>query len=184
MESDRSVIGPFRNAAESPTGQGFWEVYAGSSGDYVLDGLPPGEYIVQAEASGYELGQYPDFVTIANGAVASFISPALYPLTSVVEPRVPADILVASLVAAPNPARGAVKVQWQVKAPGRVTLRVFDNTGRAVHSIQNGYQAVGRYSASWNGICDNGMRAANGVLFYSLDAPGIHRVVKVAIVSR
>jgi hypothetical protein len=165
-------------------GQNFWEVYAGSSGDYVLDGLPPGEYIVQADVSGYEPGQYPDLVTVANGTVASFISPALYPPTPVAEPHAPAGIPTSYLFATPNPARGAVRVQWQIKEPGTVTLRVFDNTGRAVRTIQNGFQAAGRYSASWNGICDNGMRAANGVLFYTLDAPGIHRVVKVAVVSR
>lgn len=139
MESDRSVIGPFRNAAESPTGQGFWEVYAGRSGDYVLDGLPPGEYVVQDEASGHEPGQYPGLVTIADGVVASFISPALYPLTPVAEPHTPAGILNSYLVVAPNQARGPVRVQWQVKQSGIVTLRVFDNAGRAVHTIQNGY---------------------------------------------
>jgi hypothetical protein len=165
-------------------GQGFWDVYAGSFGDYVLAGLPPGEYIIQAEAAGYALGQYPDLVTISSGSVASFISPALYPLTPVAEPRAPTCVLNSYLVAAPNPARGAVRVQWQVKVPGTVTLRVFDNTGRAVRTIQNGFQAAGRYSANWNGICDNGLRAANGVFFCSLEAPGIHRVVKVAVVSR
>jgi len=164
--------------------EGFWDVHAGSSGDYVLDGLPPGEYIVQAEASGYQPGQYPDIVTIANGEVVSFISPALYPLTPVAEPQAQAGIPTSYLLAAPNPARGAVRVQWQVKEPGIVMLRVFDNAGRAVRTIQNGYQAAGRYSANWNGICDNGMHVANGVLFYTLDAPGIHRVVKVAMVSR
>jgi flagellar hook assembly protein FlgD len=75
-------------------------------------------------------------------------------------------------------------MRWQVEEPGIVTLRVFDNTGRAVRTIQNGYQAAGRYTANWNGICNNGMRAANGVLFYTFDAPGIHLVVKAAIVSR
>jgi hypothetical protein len=116
--------------------------------------------------------------------VASFISPALYPLAPVAEPRSPTGIPTSYLAAAPNPAYGAVRVRWQIKKPGIVTLRVFDNAGRAVRTIQNGYQVAGRYSANWNGICDNGMRAANGVLFYSLDAPGVHRVVKVAIVSR
>ena len=164
-------------------GQGFWDVYAGSFGDYVLAGLPPGEYIIQAEAAGYALGQYPDLVTISSGSVASFISPALHPLTPVAKPRAPAGVLNSYLVAAPNPARGAVRVQWQVKVPGTVTLRVFDNTGRAVRTIQNGFQAAGRYSANWNGICDNGLRAANGIFFCSLEAPGIHRVVKVAVVS-
>jgi hypothetical protein len=165
-------------------GQDFLDVYAGSFGDYVLDGLPPGEYVVQAEASGFEPGQYPDIVTIAYGGVACFISPALYPLTPVAEPRSPTVISTSYLTATPNPARGAVRMRWQVEEPGIVTLRVFDNTGRAVRTIQNGYQAAGRYTANWNGICNNGMRAANGVLFYTFDAPGIHLVVKAAIVSR
>ena len=166
-------------------GQNSTEGYTGGSGDYVLTGLPPGDYLVEVEAPGYELGQYPDFVTVANGTVASFISPALYPLTSVAEPQAQVSIPTSTYItAAPNPARGSVRVQWQVKEPGIVKLRVFDNAGRAVRTLQNGYQAAGRYSANWNGICDNGMRAANGVLFYTLDAPGVHRVVKVTLVSR
>jgi hypothetical protein len=156
----------------------------GPAGDYVLHGLPPGEYMVQADASDHQPGQYPDRVTIANGAIASFVSPALYPLTPVAEPRLPLSITTARLVAAPNPGRGAVRVQWQVKEPGIVTLRVFDKAGRALRTIQKGFQAAGRYSADWNGICDNGRRAANGILFYRLDAPGIHEVIKTAVVSR
>jgi len=84
------------------------------------------------------------------------------------------------LAVSPNPARGAVRVQWQIREPGAVTLRVYDNTGRSVRTIQNGYQAAGRYSVRWDGICDNGRRSANGVFFYRLDAPGIHKIVKVA----
>ena len=84
----------------------------------------------------------------------------------------------------PNPARGAAQVQWQVGEPGPVTLRVFDNAGRVVRTIQNGYQAAGRYSARWDGVCDNGRRAASGIFFYCLDAPGFHKIVKVAAVGR
>jgi flagellar hook assembly protein FlgD len=63
-------------------------------------------------------------------------------------------------------------------------VRVFDNAGRVVRTIQNGYQAVGRYSARWDGICDSGRRAASGIFFYRLDAPGFHKVIKVAAIGK
>jgi hypothetical protein len=94
------------------------------------------------------------------------------------------DILeVNSFAVLPSPARGAVRVQWRVREPGPVAVRVFDNSGRAIHTIRNGNQAAGRYSAQWDGTCDNGRRAANGVYFYRLDAPGFHKIVKVAAVG-
>ncbi len=165
-------------------GQSLWEVNAGGSGDYLIDGLPPGDYLVQVDATGYEPGQYPDIVTIANGAVASFVCPALYPPAAVAEPHVRVNTLNAKVLALPNPGCGPVRVQWQVEAPGIVALRVFDNTGRALRTIQNGFQATGSYSATWNGVCDNGRRIATGIFFYRLDAPGVHEVIKAAIVRR
>jgi hypothetical protein len=97
----------------------------------------------------------------------------------------PGAILQAnSFAVSPSPARGAVRVQWQVREPGPVAIRVFDNTGRAVRTIQNGYQAAGRYSVRWDGVCDNGRRAANGIFFYRLDAAGFHKIIKVAAVGK
>ncbi|HTW92626.1 MAG TPA: carboxypeptidase regulatory-like domain-containing protein [bacterium] len=165
-------------------GPSFLETNAGGFGDYLLTGMPAGDYIVEAEASGYKPGNCPDQITVVSGGIASFASPALYPATAVAEPRVPISVLTPTLVASPNPARGAVRVQWEVARPGLVKLRVFDNTGRIVRTIQNAYQAAGHYSANWNGVGDNGRHVANGIFFYRLDAPGIHNVVKVAIVGR
>jgi hypothetical protein len=89
-----------------------------------------------------------------------------------------------SFAVSPSPARGPVRLQWQVKEAGPMAVKVFDNTGRVVRTIQNGDQAAGRYSAQWNGICDNGRRAASGVFFYRIDAPGFRKIVKVVTVDR
>jgi len=60
-----------------------------------------------------------------------------------------------------------------------------DSSGTYFMSVNPGWYVIWCSKTGYeNGICDNGMRAANGVLFYTLDAPGIHRVVKVTIVSR
>jgi flagellar hook assembly protein FlgD len=61
---------------------------------------------------------------------------------------------------------------------------VFDNAGRVVRTVQNGYQAAGRYSVHWDGICDNGKPAASGVFFYRLDAPGFYKIIKVAAIGK
>ncbi len=102
---------------------------------------------------------------------------------AVVEPARPLGVMGNRFEVSPSPARGAVRVQWQVGEPGAVVVRVFDNAGRVVRTIQNGYQTAGRYSVRWDGICDNGRRAANGIFFYRLDAPGFHKIVKVVTVS-
>jgi N-acetylneuraminic acid mutarotase len=91
---------------------------------------------------------------------------------------------VSSFAVSPSPARAPVRLHWQVKKPGPVAVRVFDNTGRVVRTIQNGPQSAGRYDARWDGVCDNGRRAASGVFFYRLDAPGFHKIIKVAAIGK
>lgn len=164
--------------------EGSWDVFTDAWGDYALDGLPAGDYLIEVEAPGYAPGEYPDFITIANGAIASSVSPALYPASDIGEPRTPVSGPAACLQAAPSPSRGTVQVQWQVREPGFVALRVYDNTGRVLRTIQNGFQAAGSYSASWDGICDNGQRVARGILFCRLDAPGVREVIKVPLVAK
>jgi hypothetical protein len=164
--------------------EGSWDVFTDASGDYLVDGLPAGDYVIEIAASGYGSGEYPDPVTVANGTITSSINPVLYPTSEVSEPPVPVSRAGASLQAAPSPSLGPARVQWQVREAGLVLLRVFDRTGRVVRTIQNGYQAAGAYSANWDGTGDNGRRIANGIYFYRLDAPGIHEIVKIAVVSK
>ncbi len=88
------------------------------------------------------------------------------------------------LQVSPNPARRAACVEWQVTEPGPVMLRVFDNVGRVVRTIQNGYQVAGRHTARWDGVCDNGRQAPAGVYFWRIDTPGFHKIVKVVTVGK
>jgi len=103
---------------------------------------------------------------------------------AVAEPSGPLGITACRLDVSPSPVRGAAHLQWQVKEPGVVAVRVFDNAGRVVRTIQNGYQVAGRYSARWDGVCDNGRRAACGIFFYRMDAPGFSRTVKVVAIDK
>jgi hypothetical protein len=84
----------------------------------------------------------------------------------------------------PEPAREFADVRWLVKDPGNVAVRVFDNTGRVVRTIQSGYQTAGLHTARWDGTCDNGKRAASGVFFCTLDEPGFRKTIKLTRIAR
>lgn len=58
----------------------------------------------------------------------------------------------APLSVAPNPIRGAARVQWVLSTPGPVDISVFDLTGRIVSRLVSGGEfPAGRSSVSWDG---------------------------------
>jgi hypothetical protein len=73
----------------------------------------------------------------------------------------------------PNPSvAGAATVQFSLATPAKVTLRFYNVAGRLVHETAvDGVAGLNSYR--WNGVTSTGMKAASGVYFYRLSAPGI-----------
>lgn len=73
----------------------------------------------------------------------------------------------------PSPSRGPVTFDFALPAAGRVTLDVFDVTGRRVRRLLDpGERAAGTHRARWDGRDDAGRRAAPGVYLARLTAAG------------
>jgi hypothetical protein len=73
----------------------------------------------------------------------------------------------------PNPFNPSTVIHYDVAdAGGRITLQVFDVSGRLVKTLVDEAQSAGRKSVSWDGRNGLGSRAASGVYFYRLEAPG------------
>jgi hypothetical protein len=71
----------------------------------------------------------------------------------------------------PNPFNPVTTIDYEV--PGgaeRVTLRVYDVSGRLVRTLVDGRQPEGVATATWDGRNDGGGRVASGVYFYRLEA--------------
>jgi hypothetical protein len=49
----------------------------------------------------------------------------------------------------PNPAHGRVTLRYDLPRPSRVTLELFDASGRRVASLVDGFRPAGRYEMSW-----------------------------------
>lgn len=72
--------------------------------------------------------------------------------------------------ARPNPFSGSTVINYQIKEPGRVTLRVYNVAGQLVKTLVDGPQAADFYRVTWNGETDKGTRATNGVYFCTIQA--------------
>ncbi len=163
---------------------GSFTTTANQYGEYLFDNLEPGDYRLEVVVQGYSQELYPEVVTVEPADIASFASPAVYPLTGIEESSRERPARTAGLSAEPSLVRTAGMVKWQVPVAGKVTVRVIDKTGRTVRTLQNGYQNSGRYSATWDGTDEQGRRLAPGVYFYRLDAPQCQDIQKAVLLSR
>lgn len=80
--------------------------------------------------------------------------------------------------ATPNPGSGPRNVSFSTPAPARVTLRVFDVSGREVATLLNGDLPAGRHSLRFSTE-----RWGNGVYFYRLSMPGRVREGRLVVLK-
>jgi len=71
----------------------------------------------------------------------------------------------------PNPFNPVTKVAYHVPSESRVTIRVFDVTGRLVTTLVDGVVEPGRHAAVWNGTNDGGESVGSGVYFCTMETP-------------
>jgi hypothetical protein len=72
----------------------------------------------------------------------------------------------------PNPARGDSRIGYTVPTQGRVSLRVYDVTGREVKTLVDGNVPAGSHEATWDGRDAKGQPVRAGAYFYELNAAG------------
>jgi hypothetical protein len=72
----------------------------------------------------------------------------------------------------PNPFRGSTAITYSLDSKCSVDLGIYDVGGRLVTELVSGEVEAGIHSVVWNGSCESGIRADNGVYFYQLRASG------------
>lgn len=83
-----------------------------------------------------------------------------------------------------NPARGQkTTIKYATLTPGRVVIKLFTVTGTFVATVLDADMPAGRGTLDWDGRNVAGAVVASGVYLLRIDAPGIHKTQKVAIVK-
>ncbi|RMI04697.1 MAG: T9SS C-terminal target domain-containing protein, partial [Calditrichaeota bacterium] len=70
----------------------------------------------------------------------------------------------------PNPFNPTTTIAFHLPHVSRITLHVFDVTGRRVRTLVNGKLPAGAHRVVWDGTDDGGRAVAGGVYFYRLQA--------------
>ncbi len=78
----------------------------------------------------------------------------------------------------PNPFNPSTTIRYAVPAAGRVTLRIFDVTGRLVATLEDGMREAGRYDVSWDAA-----NVAGGVYFCRMTAPGFTEMRRMVLIK-
>ncbi|MDD5530649.1 MAG: C10 family peptidase [bacterium] len=69
----------------------------------------------------------------------------------------------------PNPANSETQIEYALPNTTRVTLKIYDATGRPVRTLIQEEQTAGKYKTFWNGRDDKGNKLGNGIYFYRLE---------------
>jgi photosystem II stability/assembly factor-like uncharacterized protein len=82
---------------------------------------------------------------------------------------------------APNPFTRTVQCGFALNQPGKVCLRVYDASGRAVRTLARGEQAAGRHLVCWDGRDDQGRVLSNGIYVAKLTSESGSEVRKLVL---
>jgi hypothetical protein len=81
----------------------------------------------------------------------------------------------------PNPSDASTVIRFSLPASSRVTLVVYDVTGRVVRRLLDAEMPVGESDVTWDGLDESGQPVANGLYFYRLKAGDASRTGKLAV---
>jgi hypothetical protein len=120
---------------------------------------------------------------IAPGRAILYTTDA--PTTGVSDDYQPASVPTKlALSVRPNPLRTRAAIAWALPVAGRVSLKVYDATGRVVRDLVSQNMAAGQYSVAWDGRAADGRRLANGVYFCKLATADGSRQQKLVVAWR
>ena len=83
----------------------------------------------------------------------------------------------------PNPFNPTVTIDYDLAAPGLVSVSIYDVAGRLVQTLVNETKQSGPHRATWNGIDRRGNRAASGVYLVVLRAGGRTDHTKITLLK-
>ena len=70
----------------------------------------------------------------------------------------------------PNPFNPSTAIRYYLPSKSRVTLDIYDISGRRIAKLVEKEQGSGYHTAEWNGRGGNGNAVQSGVYFYRLVA--------------
>jgi len=71
----------------------------------------------------------------------------------------------------PNPFNPETTIPYSLATRGKVTIRIYDISGRCIRTLLDTVKDSGTYLARWTGELDSGGKAASSIYFYRITYP-------------
>ena len=144
-----------------------------SKGDFVINSIPVGNYILGIHRVGANAIEVPVSVTISGLEGLSYNITTAQPKKE--------NITVRSYKLTqnyPNPFNPVTTIKYDLPKPGNVKLSVYNTAGQLVAVLVNELQTNGSYSVEFDAS-----NLASGIYFYRLDANGFSDTKKMILVK-
>jgi PKD repeat protein len=83
----------------------------------------------------------------------------------------------------PNPFNPTTRIEYRLPEMGRVTLTVYDASGRKIRTLVDGMKSAGAYMAVWEGRNDAGEQVGSGIYMLQIRAGGFSKMAKMLLVK-
>lgn len=78
----------------------------------------------------------------------------------------------------PNPFNPSTHIDFQIPNDGNVKLSIFDNSGKLVSVLSDGFRAAGYYTINFNAT-----NLSSGIYFYRLESQNFSQVKKMSLIK-
>ncbi|MBK8981922.1 MAG: T9SS type A sorting domain-containing protein [Ignavibacteria bacterium] len=78
----------------------------------------------------------------------------------------------------PNPFNPSTKIQFEIPVDANVKLSVYDNSGKLVSVITDGFKPAGYYTVDFNAT-----NLSSGIYFYKLETAQYNKVLKMSVIK-
>ncbi|MDP4117445.1 MAG: carboxypeptidase regulatory-like domain-containing protein [Bacteroidota bacterium] len=151
-----------------------------ASGNYVMDGLIPGQYTVNTDKFGYTASSSKsvvlDYQSNLNGTVSLTLNPE-----SPTDVETSASNEVTSYGLSqnyPNPFNPSTQIRYQIPTATNVVVKVFNVLGAEVATLVNGFQSAGSHSITFNAS-----HLSSGIYLYTIKAGNFTATKKLVLMK-
>jgi spore coat protein CotH len=83
----------------------------------------------------------------------------------------------------PNPFNNTTNIRFYLKSQLKISLNIFDITGRRIRNLISGVLESDLYIISWNGMNDNGVAVSSGIYFCQMNSGKKSTTIKILLVK-
>ncbi|MBN1481069.1 Ig-like domain-containing protein [candidate division KSB1 bacterium] len=83
----------------------------------------------------------------------------------------------------PNPFNPTTTIRFELPAPHKVQIAVFNTTGQLVRMLVDGEYVAGVHQVTWDAKDERGLKVPSGIYYYRMQTDGFHEMKKLLLLK-